>query len=251
MLLNATQDIEIVVEIRTYERDSQCHSHKFSQLIVGLTGELEISINDKDYRLNPSRVVYVPPSIDHEFKMTKNGEFMVFDFRKGDIPSQANQQLPSSVMSLSPQSWRYTHYLREELKLSRGMQPPHKSMLTAALELIMTQEDYNLKNNNKLNVAIETLSRVDEARSIKQIAKSLGLSYSSLNRLITSNTGKSPKSIQQSARFLLAIEKLAFTKERISAIAYSIGYENTSSFTNAFYREYGITPSQFRSRAST
>lgn len=250
--MSTTRDRKIFAEIRTYERGSLCHRHEFSQLIVGLTGELEISISDKDYRLNPSRVVYVPSNIDHEFEMTKNGEFMVFDFRKSEVPFQSNQRLPSSVKTLSPQSWRYAHYLREELKLSKGTQPPHKSMLKTALELILTQEDYNLENNNnRINVAIEALSCVDEMRSIKQIAKSLGLSYSSLNRLITSHTGKSPKSIQQNARFTLAMEKLAFTKERISTIAYSIGYENISSFTNAFDREYGITPSEFRSRAST
>jgi AraC-like DNA-binding protein len=48
-----------------------------------------------------------------------------------------------------------------------------------------------------------------------------------------------------------AIQLLAQTTERISKIAYQVGFQDVNYFNKCFKKEYQISPTEYRKRANT
>jgi AraC-like DNA-binding protein/quercetin dioxygenase-like cupin family protein len=83
---------------------------------------------------------------------------------------------------------------------------------------------------------------------LQRMSRSSGMSNESLRRLCQKHTGRPPLSQLTQLRMLFAADLLACTKEKISSIAARVGYEDAFAFSNAFKREMGQPPSQYRSR---
>jgi AraC family transcriptional regulator len=88
---------------------------------------------------------------------------------------------------------------------------------------------------------------IDRNKSLDELSKDAGFSKFHFHRLFSGFTGVS---IGQYLRFAVlkrAAFQLAFRKwQTITDIAFDAGYENAESFSRAFKREYGQTPSNFR-----
>ncbi len=80
----------------------------------------------------------------------------------------------------------------------------------------------------------------------KQIAKMLHISETTLRSLYLSTFNMPPRRYIRNIKLKKAQTMLRTTTEKISNIAYAIGYINTSKFTEAFKQIYGVTPSQYR-----
>ncbi len=52
----------------------------------------------------------------------------------------------------------------------------------------------------------------------------------------------------QNIRLHKACHYIALTQKNIEDIAYTVGYQDVSSFRKAFQREYGLSPSEYRHR---
>ena len=82
--------------------------------------------------------------------------------------------------------------------------------------------------------------------SIHDLAVMVGLSSSRLAHLFRDEVGMSIRSyvveqrLQQAARFIAA------TDERISQIAYSVGFNDVSNFNHAFKKRFGMSPGAYR-----
>lgn len=75
-----------------------------------------------------------------------------------------------------------------------------------------------------------------------------GLPERSFTRRFFRATGQSPMDYVQSLRLEEAKQILETTDLSIEAVAYEVGYEDSSSFGRLFRRKTGITPAQYRKR---
>lgn len=82
-----------------------------------------------------------------------------------------------------------------------------------------------------------------------ELAEMAGMSESSMRRLFIKHTGKTPIEFIQDSRLVVAARRLLVTNERISQIAYSVGYDNPNYFTRLFRKNFGVSPQQYRKRA--
>ena len=82
--------------------------------------------------------------------------------------------------------------------------------------------------------------------SIERLAEEVGLSASRLAHLFHEDTGRSIQSYVQDRRLIAAALFLVQTHERISQIAYSVGFGDVSNFNHAFKRKYSMSPRQYR-----
>ncbi len=80
----------------------------------------------------------------------------------------------------------------------------------------------------------------------KQIAKTLFISETSLRQLYKKFFNKPPKRYIKFVKLKKAQTFLRTSKLSISEIAYSIGYINTSKFSEAFKQVFGLSPSNYR-----
>ena len=82
----------------------------------------------------------------------------------------------------------------------------------------------------------------------QNLARELGLGYSTFRHRFKQQTGISPSQFQDSIRLSHAQELLASTDLAVSEIAVRCGYETVYYFSRRFHAKTGITPSAHRAR---
>ena len=81
---------------------------------------------------------------------------------------------------------------------------------------------------------------------LNDVAHALKLSESRLEHLLKRETGRTWKQLLMEARLEKARGFLPEFGPSIKEIAFSVGYNSTSSLCRAFTRRYGISPSRLR-----
>ena len=82
----------------------------------------------------------------------------------------------------------------------------------------------------------------------EELASGIGVSRSTLYRMVKSQSGTSPGKVVESLRMEEASRLLTESRHSIDVIADQVGYASAFSFSAAFKRVIGMPPSEFRSR---
>ena len=82
--------------------------------------------------------------------------------------------------------------------------------------------------------------------TVEDIAAYVGISRSHLFRSFQNYMRKSPKEYLTEYRIKQACHLLKETGLSVSAIAYSVGFENNLYFSKAFKKQKGMSPSEYR-----
>ncbi|RYZ50506.1 MAG: AraC family transcriptional regulator [Proteobacteria bacterium] len=125
------------------------------------------------------------------------------------------------------------------------------------IEAIRTMDFNNLKigilkglNHPEINKVIDAIHK-DYKRdwTVAELAKIYGASRSSFAANFKSTLGMSPMEYVQRWRMIHAKEALRHGQQRISDIAYSVGYESVTAFSTAFSKVVGQAPKAYREEA--
>ena len=87
----------------------------------------------------------------------------------------------------------------------------------------------------------------DETFTCRDLARNMGISDVHFRRLFLKMFGQTPAQYLTSSRLTFAKEKLMDTDEPIRKIAQDAGFGNQNYFSRVFRREYGMTPTDYRS----
>ena len=82
--------------------------------------------------------------------------------------------------------------------------------------------------------------------SVEQLADTVGLSASRLAHLFRREIGMSIQAYVIERRLVMAAMLIVQSDERISQIAYSVGFGDVSNFNHSFKRRFGMSPRQYR-----
>jgi AraC-like DNA-binding protein len=84
---------------------------------------------------------------------------------------------------------------------------------------------------------------------VGELAREVAQERSYLFRRTRQLFGESPSDLIRSARLQRGATLLVDTDERVADIAYGVGFNSVSYFSQCFLAAYGVTPSAFRDRA--
>jgi AraC-like DNA-binding protein len=90
-----------------------------------------------------------------------------------------------------------------------------------------------------------TFCNLSPTFSVEELASAVNMSRSNLFRKLKSLTGQSPLEFIFSMRLKKSLELLLHRKMNVSEIAFEVGFKNPSSFTKAFKKQFGKSPSLF------
>ena len=93
--------------------------------------------------------------------------------------------------------------------------------------------------------------RLERPPSLTELADVLGCSPYHLSHTFHGTAGLSLRGYVRRLRARVAAERLAAGASHLTALALDLGYADHSHFTNSFRREWGVSPSTFRSRLVT
>lgn len=97
--------------------------------------------------------------------------------------------------------------------------------------------------------ALELLHAAPEAPwTVESLARRVNTSRASLAARFRTSVGEPPMTYLARWRFTLAGDLLQKPDSKVEQVAHSVGYNNAYSFSTAFKRHRGMTPSEFRRR---
>ncbi len=105
----------------------------------------------------------------------------------------------------------------------------------------------NLKLKYVRNVIQYINLKYSDRISVEGIARSLNLNRSYLSRLFHEATGMTIQEYLSAQRFKAAKDLLKNTDRTINDISCAVGYVDVFTFSKAFKKQFGQTPSEFRS----
>ena len=97
-------------------------------------------------------------------------------------------------------------------------------------------------------VKLRISGRLERPPSLTELADVLGCSPYHLSRTFHGTAGITLRGYVRRLRARVAAERLAAGASCLTPLALELGYADHSHFTNSFRREWGVSPSTFRSR---
>lgn len=105
----------------------------------------------------------------------------------------------------------------------------------------------NIKSDARIQVLVEYMvTHPTEPFTSSSLRELADISQSTLQRLFKQHTGKTPREFIKELRMVTAAHRLLVTNDRVSTIAYELGFETLSHFSKKFKSVYGMSPQQYR-----
>lgn len=253
------------------------HTHVFFEVIYVLRGSCEHHIFNKTYRMQEGDLCLLSPSVTHS--IFADGDSIVINIliRRSNIEDiffnvLRDQNLISDFLVNSIYLNAYATYLtfhtREDCEVRDQILEMYMEqfqedslsdrIISSMLIIFFTRLVRKYKNTAEIpaekntNPAAARLLHyiVDEYDTItlKELASKLNYSIPYCSKYIKEVTGYSFQQLLKKVRFQKAENFLSTTSFSVHKISDLLGYENPENFIRAFKKEYGISPTQYRSR---
>ena len=104
-----------------------------------------------------------------------------------------------------------------------------------------------IRRDPRVQVVVDYLvAHPSEPFDSEFLARMADMSPSSLRRLFKEHTGKSPGAFVRDLRMTTAARRLLVTDQRISTIAYELGFDDANYFARIFKSVFGVSPQEYR-----
>lgn len=151
-------------------------------------------------------------------------------------------------------------HLYEEAMRVAQVEAPYVQQTLAGVVNYLVGLMYSLERTNLLSRNHEQVDMINQARllirngledalTIQDIARDMGVSYSNFRKLFKEFAGVSPALYQQELRIQRAKELLATTDMSVKQIAYRLRFDSPDYFSSKFKMKTGMKPSDFREQA--
>jgi AraC-like DNA-binding protein len=249
-LLTAAE-IEDLLDIRGHAFDLTAphtihkHSHDWHQLIYASRGVMSVNTTSGSWVVPSRRAVWVPAGMEHEVELSASTAVRTLYLRKG-----LSDLLPDDccVINVSP-------LLRElilkatEIGLLNRTLPAHKHLIDVVLDQFHALPTVPLKlpmpaDGRALRVAELVRESPGDTRPLDELARSIGASKRTIERLFLTETEMTFGRWRQQLRMLHALRLLA-AGESVTFAALEVGYDSTSAFIAAFKNTVGTTPGRY------
>jgi len=112
-----------------------------------------------------------------------------------------------------------------------------------------TSDDLADESNPGIRLSIAFMNKhLDKKLTLNQIATEAGYSATYFTTLFRTETGYPPLSYFSHLKILKATELLDYTRTKIKAISFQLGYTDPYYFTKDFKKRMGMSPRQYRNR---
>jgi AraC-like DNA-binding protein len=103
----------------------------------------------------------------------------------------------------------------------------------------------------RLCAARDLLCELSEAPSVREVARRAGVSPFHFIRQMEALFGCTPHQLRVRARLEAAKRELADGERSVTDVCMTLGFSSLGSFSGAFSRRVGVSPSRFRARSRT
>lgn len=226
----------------------ESHCHARFELISVLEGDITITLEGTNHRLNSGQAMLIPPLCYHTITANKQGDYqrvtVLFDI----------SAIPALLQAHFSEATENSPFSLSCLELKDICQRADRSFYAPLAEALMTKTLYMYLETKRNDTVTETdlflkrtLAYIDghlcEKISLDELAALTACSKSSFCHLFNKKMKISPK------QYILQ-KKLAFAHKLIregvppTAAAFRVGYESYSNFYRLYRKRYGANPAK-------
>ncbi len=218
------------------------HSHTAAQVIVALSGKLQVRMSPKA-SYSAYDAVIIPPNVNHHIISSGSMEIMIW-FDPATVAARAIRLLSSSEL--------IPLFRSDDVPISQLVLSSHLKTCDDAIKLSQTITQAILpeyKTVKPIDERIEsTLSAFQDSALLGQphpleyLARAVNLSEGRLRHLFRQELGVTIQQYWIGHRLLVAIRRFNGC-ESLTKIAHEAGFADLAHFSHAFRASFGITPS--------
>lgn len=229
--------MEASLSLRSYGRTVEAHSHDHHQLVIPLSGVLEMEVAGQGGRIAGECVAWIGSGEPHAFAAAGANRFVVADVPAalaalvGGLRTGPFVQAPPALG-------------RQALRLLR------RDCGAQAVRRLLSMLAAGRPEGEALQRVALALRRIEAApcrsHSSADLAAEVGLRRARFHALFTAATGFTPRAWQAKLRLDLAERLIRHSAMPLAEIALACGYAEQSALTRALVRERGLTPGALR-----
>ena len=224
------------------------HLHRCFEIIIILSGQMEVTVDGKSFTLNKHEAVLIFPNQIHSLSSAHSQHILSI------FSPQLVQAYFSKVADKMPESNKFTPdpYLTEALI---GMQKGASiAMKKGLLYLLCGQFDSNAayykKQNDKHTLLFKIFSFVENNFagdcSLANLSNEVGYNYAYLSRYFKKTVGQPYNTFVTHYRLSHACYLLESTDQPIIQCALDSGFTSIRSFNRSFKEKIQTSPTQYR-----
>ena len=253
--------------------DYPVHRHSCLEITIPIEKSYTYIFDDRTIILKEKEILFVPPDMLHKIAGTKSGIRFIYlfnvDFLKGFFDYSEFQKLIKEPLLITPDTHPDIYSLIFEkfmeindLYFFYSTTVKEISIFGKLMDVfgMLMKKDYSdslavIQNDKQREVYIKFKTLAEwlamhssENISMDEAATHVGYSKFHFARLFKEYTGMTFNDYQTMLKLKEVERQLADTDLQISDIAMSCGFNNLTSLSRCFKKQYGCSPSQFRNR---
>jgi AraC-like DNA-binding protein len=221
------------------------HHHKRAQLVFASSGVIVVRTREGTWVIPPQRAVWVPSGMKHETRTI--GPVAM---RTVYITRRAARHLSAHCCVVNVSELLRALILRAvELPLAYERRGPDGRVMQMILDEIKLSRALPLHlpipTHHRLKDLCDAIQKSPQSsETLEHMAKKVGLSKRTAERLFVRETKITFSAWRQQARLLTALTHLA-AGHSVKQAAFNSGYSSQSAFTGLFKRTFGTTPHRY------
>jgi len=235
------------VDVRSYGTAPWEHRHEFVQLVLPLSGRLNLEIGTHGGEISPGEGAFVGCGERHSQMSARPNRSLIVDLAPDLIdPAVVDRLLRTPFVPLSAATGRLVDYMGAVAAEAR----PVDAVLRHWLALLLDSFGHGLLHpRGRLDALLISMeAEPGHPWTVAAMAARAGLSVSRLHALFQEEMQTSPRAWLSELRLRRARGWLAQTDWPIAEIAYRGGYADQSALTRAMRKATGMTPGAYRRR---
>ncbi|PSV26359.1 MULTISPECIES: AraC family transcriptional regulator [unclassified Photobacterium] len=238
-----TFHVETLDESKTY------HHHDYPQIIIGLMGQSELSIEDSSLCLSSGMGCRINANVNHGFCGGPNNQVLVMNLPPL-ISMTDVEQFSNGNFSLDARTHQLISLLAIELK-EHAQDSVLSQSISNTLQCLINRSlmSFDEKKVTRLNMALidsYIQQNIQKKISVADLSSIAFLAQSQFYVLFRKQMGITPHQYVLRKRLELAKQLIAETQKPLSEVAQLCGFSSQSSFSQAFRRLYGTSPIRYQ-----
>ncbi|MEM6996553.1 MAG: helix-turn-helix transcriptional regulator [Myxococcota bacterium] len=221
------------------------HAHRWDQLVLAAEGTMTVETAEGRWVAPSHRALWVPAGVDHEIRMRGATALGSLYFGPGRVRSLPRR---CCVVQVSPLLRELIVHVGELAQIDES-RPDHRRLVGVLLDRLahVDQEPLALRwprDARAVRAAGTIEQQPSDRRTLDEIARGVGASKRTLERLFVEQTGMTLGRWRQRARLLAALRELASGRS-VGEVATAVGYATPSAFVAMFRESLGTTPHRY------